>query len=68
LGFTELFKGIFRLRARYFCRQTKVPKNWLRNQWFLRIFFVQHSAFFLMSGTEMLSNCLQLLAPLPLIV
>ena len=28
--------GVFRLRARYFCRQTKVPKNWLRNLRFLR--------------------------------
>ena len=26
----------FRLRARYFCRQTKVPKNWLGNLRFLR--------------------------------
>ena len=31
-----VWQGRFRLRARYFCRQTKVPKNWLRNLRFLR--------------------------------
>ena len=31
-----VWQGRFRLRARHGCRQTKVPKNWLRNLRFLR--------------------------------
>ena len=36
LSFVGGLLGRFRLRARYFCRQTKVPKSWLRNLRFLR--------------------------------